>query len=607
MSPSPSSCCSPCSRRPRPPRRLRRSPGTRARADTRSTYGSGAFGTWATDAAGLPAYRYTLDQARSAFAPQAELAGSRDAWHQLGNDRTIATAHNDGFVQLWSQDRIYEWLNRADPANGHYAGGYGYLRLDGTTYSTLYADRAPGVKTERLFGTGYFGRRTEIPGTATVAEKVYAPFGDDPVLLHDVTITNTSPTRRTASWFEYWDVNPQSPLGRRRATAAPSLRRARPKTLSVAQLPDAGDLDPLSVFAASLSGPVAGVVADGGAFFGAGGRAKPDAVAADRLTGAVAPPSQDGVPGTAMFAFRAPVSLAPGQSVTLRYAYGYGHPPQIAPLVAKWRAAADPFAASRRAWARFVPQASFGSKKWAWLSRELQWDAYTLRSGTSYEECAGRHIVSQGGYYQYGLDFQGAFRDPLQHVLPLIYAAPQIAREVLLYSAAEQPKAGARPLLAPGELHPVRPARDIRRPRHLAAVDRRRVRPGHARHLVLRPARPVGRRGQRDGLGAPQALRRRPGVAARPQRAVPRGDDRRLVGPADPRRRHDGVHASSPRRPPTCTRASRSSPSCAATRRSRSACATSAPGCARRSPSSGRRAAGTRAASRARRRSSAPG
>jgi hypothetical protein len=130
--------------------------------------------------------------------------------------------------------------------------------------------------------------------------------------------------------------------------------------------------------------------------------------------------------------------------VTLRYGYGYGHPPQIAPLVARWRGAADPFTASQRKWATFVPQASFG-KKWTWLARELQWDAYTLRSGASYEECAGRHIISQGGYYQYGLDFQGAFRDPLQHALPMIYANPELAREVLLYSAAEQPRAGFIP------------------------------------------------------------------------------------------------------------------------------------------------------------------
>ena len=43
-----------------------------------------------------------------------------------------------------------------------------------------------------------------------------------------------------------------------------------------------------------------------------------------------------------------------------------------------------------------------------------------LRSGVTYEEACGHHILSQGGYYQYDNGHQIAFRDPLQHVMPLI-------------------------------------------------------------------------------------------------------------------------------------------------------------------------------------------
>jgi hypothetical protein len=408
-----------------------------ARADITSTYGSGSFGTWTTGAFGLPAYDYTVDEATAPQAAQPELAGSRDAWHQLGNDHVVADAFNHGDTQLWSQDRTYEWMNKADPAHDHFAGGYGYLRLGGRVYSTLYSDRAPGVTITRVFGTGYAERTTVLRG-ARVDERVYAPFGDDPVLLHDVTITNTSRKPESPSWFEYWDVNPENPLGVVRGTQAPVFDQAT-DTLSVAQLVDPQDSSPLSIFAAALRGPVRGVDADTQAFFGSGTRALPAAVEADQLTGATAPLNPGGAAGRAMFAFRSPVRLAPGRSVTLRYAYGYGHPAQIAPLVARWRAARDPFRASERAWAAFVPQASFGPR-WRWLARELQWDAYMVRSGATYEECAGHHIISQGGYYQYGLDFQGAFRDPLQHVLPMIYSDPSLAREVILYSAGEQPQ-----------------------------------------------------------------------------------------------------------------------------------------------------------------------
>jgi hypothetical protein len=90
-----------------------------------STSGSGAFGRWSVDGAGLPVYRYTLDQARAPFARQPELDGRTDAWHQIGNERAIAAASNDGHVQLWSQDRRYEWVNRYDPDALQLSGGFG--------------------------------------------------------------------------------------------------------------------------------------------------------------------------------------------------------------------------------------------------------------------------------------------------------------------------------------------------------------------------------------------------------------------------------------------------------------------------------------------------
>ena len=120
---------------------------------------------WRVDAFGLPAYRYTIDEAKAPAAAQPELAGSRLAWHQLGNDHVVADAFNDGFIQLWSQDRVYQWTNKYDPDNGHYAGGYGYLNVDGKAYSTLYADRPAGAPTERDFGVGYARRAVTLAGS----------------------------------------------------------------------------------------------------------------------------------------------------------------------------------------------------------------------------------------------------------------------------------------------------------------------------------------------------------------------------------------------------------------------------------------------------------
>ncbi|MGH7855889.1 MAG: GH36-type glycosyl hydrolase domain-containing protein, partial [Candidatus Binatia bacterium] len=403
-----------------------------------STHGSGDFGTWIVDRFGLPAYRYEIDEETAPQAAQPELGGRRDAWHQIGNDHIVANAYNHGYVQLWSQDRLYQWANLYDAANRHFTGGYGYLRRDGRVLSTLYDDRPVGARTEREFGVGYF-RRLTATDDVEIEEFVHAPFGDDPLLLHDVIIRNTSTEPLVASWFEYWDVNPviQPLLRRQRGLLSPSWDAAT-RTLAVDQLPDEGDVSPLVIFASALAGPVSGFETDGDAFFGSGGRAEPQAVASDRADGSIAPPAANGVSGKTLFVFRAPLSIAPGEEVRLRYAYGVARREIVPTLVARYGTTGDPLADSASAWAAWLPRASFPAAG-AWLAREIQWDAYMVRSGATYEEAFGRHVLSQGGYYQYDAGFQGAFRDPLQHLLPMIFAAPELAREVIRYSAMEQP------------------------------------------------------------------------------------------------------------------------------------------------------------------------
>ncbi len=294
--------------------------GERGRADVASRYGSGAFGRWFVDGFGLPAYRYRIDEGRDPRARRSELedaADPTDAWSQLGNDHVVANAYNHGYTQLWSQDRVYEWVNRYSAAEGQYAGGFGYLRAGGRTLSTLYADRPRGARSERVFGTGY-ARRTLAAAGFAVDEHVYAPFGDDPVLLHDVTIRNRTRKPRSASWFEYWGVNPWEPAkARPRGLGTPSWDPRR-RILSVRQAAEGPDRRPLRIFAAALRGPVGGHATDAARFFGAGGRAAPAAVAADRLDGR---PRGGGRsrPGGA-HALRAAGAAAPGSRRR-------GHPP----------------------------------------------------------------------------------------------------------------------------------------------------------------------------------------------------------------------------------------------------------------------------------------
>jgi hypothetical protein len=389
------------------------------------------FGHWAFDRFGLPEFVYTADQRTDPLARQPELQGATRAQHQGGNDRITGHAFNDGYTQLWSQERRAEWANRWDPATRHYAGGFGWLRSGGRTLSTLYLD-LPARSAQRVFGVGSFRHGTRGLGF-DVDEDVYAPYGNDPVLLHDVVIRNRSHSTRRATWFEYWDVNPfDREHNRAIGVREPRWSSAR-RTLSAEQLPGDGDNRPLTVFLASLRGPVGGHETSVEDFFGKGTRAAPAAVAADRLNGA----GHASGTGRALFALRTPIHLRPGAAVRLRYVYGLAPGRQVAPLVKRLRRQRDPASASARRWVNWLPHADFGPSR-RWVARELLWDAYLLRSATVYEAACGHHTVTQGGYYQYGFGENLGSRSWLHYALPLVYTQPELAREILRYSISLQ-------------------------------------------------------------------------------------------------------------------------------------------------------------------------
>ena len=354
-----------------------------------SSYGSGDFGRWTVDRFGLPSYRYTLDQQTSPLAHQAELAGGTDAWSQVGNDRVKADAFNQGYTELWSQDRLAQWIDQLDPTNRHLGGGFGYLNVDGKVISTLYDDRPTGSSTERTFGVGYFDHSLETSGIEA-SEVVYAPFGNDPVLLHDVHITNTSSRSEAVSWFEYWDVNPLRPV-------VPSVPRPD-RAGVVRQIPDAlgGPASPRRGHRAALHlpGPAGG--ADDGVHHlaigllrdwqrrpsaGRGRRPARRRQRADRSR--TAPRERRSSPCRVASAWppAIPSPFATSTATTSPVRSLRWWPSTAAP-----RTRSPP---SERRWVASLPKASFGSGR-EWLAREFLWDAYLLRSATVDEQAVRR-------------------------------------------------------------------------------------------------------------------------------------------------------------------------------------------------------------------------
>ncbi len=173
-------------------------------------YGSGSFGEWIEDAQGLPAFRYTCDQTQDPRAVTDVGPGilmAREHVHQVGNDRLVAVVSNYGHVRVRQDEGGPKLLNAYSPERYQFSG-LGWLVGDNEFFGTFYPTNAASF--ERIFGVGYF-RKTVTGLRYSVDQVIAAPFGDDPVLLSQVTISNLQTSRANVRWIEYWGCHVYQP------------------------------------------------------------------------------------------------------------------------------------------------------------------------------------------------------------------------------------------------------------------------------------------------------------------------------------------------------------------------------------------------------------
>jgi hypothetical protein len=436
--------------------------------------GSGSFGRWASDALGLVAYDYRLDQhadARAAYpVTEVDAEGTqidrRDHWSAFGNRRVNAWLNNDGAIEVVTQDRGVEYLNKIDADGGAHGGGFGWLS-DGTEHwCTAYANRPAAARTTRRFGMGY-GETSMEHRDVRVRRVTASPPGLAPVVISDVSFENLSAAPKTLSHWEYWDVArrsieiswlvsgsafthiPKTTREQRDARNAlfdetahyqPSAgllwvardwAGAEPR-LAVSA-PSAVDHYANTPFLAALTDAPRDVWVDQAAFFGDGGVALPDAVRTDAggmggADGVVA--NGNGADQPLVLVMRHDFDLAPGAQKTLRFAYGYARSGEAPQIDAAWR---DPNYSARQEYASALQPrlVRFAAEGEAVLTRELLWHSYQLETSVGYRDYFQGAVVPQGSAYLYLHGADGAARDLGLFAVPLVYSDPELARAEL--------------------------------------------------------------------------------------------------------------------------------------------------------------------------------
>ena len=191
---------------------------------------------------------------------------------------------------------------------------------------------------------------------------------------------------------------------------------------------------------------------------------------------------------TQAFCSSAPLRLAPQESRTVRFLYGYlpdGFTLECTHRKVRegcglriWPSHAG--RGNRRACASTYPTEP-------WVKRESTWNHYYLRSSQTFDDFFGEHILNQNGFYQYTMGFQGAARDPLQHSLPFLFSDPEIVRSVMRYTLKEVRDDGSLPYGIVGTRRcRANGIRQCQRSSALVAVDRQRIRSRHARRRFPR-------------------------------------------------------------------------------------------------------------------------
>ncbi len=427
------------------------------------------------DDQGLPAYDYGLDEnadPRAAYDnsekdADGNMLDRRDHWAAFGNRRVNAMAYNDGYIEVVDQDRGVEYLDKFDESQQSYAGGFSWIDDGHSTWCTAYKWRPRGSKTTRRFGMGYAESSMDYRGIL-LTRRTTAPPGDAPVVLSDVELDNHSSSTKKLRYYEYWDVGrrpieinwvvsgsslPLAPATARTQRDAQNgmfdesvsydpaaellgLRRkyTGADTRPAPDAPDPVDYYPADPFLAEVVGTPSDVYTDQASFFGQGGVGAPEAVTKRQpgqgVGGGALGKTTNGQGQPRTFVIRSDITLAPGESKTLRFAYGYAPIGESFAIDKKWR---EPGYDTRADYEKALEPRLFyfGADRDPFLHREMAWHSYQVETSVGRRDYFQGHVVPQGSAYLYLHGADGAARDLALFAVPIVYTDPALAKEEL--------------------------------------------------------------------------------------------------------------------------------------------------------------------------------
>ncbi len=440
-------------------------------------YGNGHFGKWFIDSFELPAYEYSCMQSID-YAAKTNTSGkdSIDHWHQVGNDRITLTAHNGGYMQYLKSDRGLQWLSYHDLQKDCLGGGICIIEKDDKYYSDLYNSNIKPPETyQRIFGSGYFQKIRKFDDFE-INHLIYPPFGDDPVVLSEIFITNHSKKSLKLNIYEFWGIK---------------IRNLIASLFSMLYMPK----DRVKFGVSKLVSFVLRIIKNLLLFFHLSSEQTRDKFSSQFTFKSHYISSEKCLILTPKYKSKIPIRkdkrsdkdyypnpiflksfqnglktkyfndfqiqranksqikirkeyiettdfspclmigheliLEPNESKSLKFIFGTVEREKIPELIKKYENLLknDFKDKNFKLWKQFLMNFKINSK--IWLNRETMWHSYYLRSASLFDNYYNNHYLPQGNAYSFLHGVNGAVRDYVLFLLSMIYLNPNLAREML--------------------------------------------------------------------------------------------------------------------------------------------------------------------------------
>jgi len=452
--------------------------------------GNGHFGYWITDKYDLPAYNYTCNQLIDPLAKTPTTYGfSIDHFHQIGNDRITATVHNKGHVQVLESGRGFQWLTYRDEKKKKLGGGIAFFSTEDSEefWSDLYNEENSNKNYdyERVFGMGYFQKKIQKQNLE-ITHNICTPFSDDPVLISEIIISNNSENEliKNVKIIDLWDIYLLHILRSLVVTAKNRKKFGKSKFLNLigklikfSQKLTRTDTDgsrkkfgrkfnftcsynlesqsiyltpkykkkppnkpnepskhnyyPQTIFLSILQGTASKY------FWNSKKIDKSKKMAKFKWEKSDFAEKQNKSKNIKdpCLGIGTEIDLKPNEVKNLVFIFGYSKKEEIHHLIEKYREITSE--ASILKWNAEKWKHSFitlNCEKDSWLARETKWHSYYTRSACFLDEFFQLHKFPQGSIYLFGHGLDGAIRDYMLYLYPIIFLNKKLAKEYLTYA-----------------------------------------------------------------------------------------------------------------------------------------------------------------------------